>query len=375
VSKTHTDDVKWMRQALRLAAKGKGRTSPNPCVGCLILKNGVVLGKGYHRQAGHPHAEIVALNHCEKGTARGATCYVTLEPCNHHGLTPPCAEAIIKAGIIRVVIGIRDPNPIVTGDGIARLRSAGIDVVCDVLKEDAYRLNEEWFKWISTGMPFVTLKMASSLDGKVATSCGESKWITSEQSRKHAHGIRTFNAAIMVGRGTVEADNPVLTARSGKKIVATPCRIVLDTGLRTPLESKLYNRSLPGKTLVVVGPGADDAARVVLEKRGIEVMECPVTKTGLDLRYLFKTLGGSGIDSILSEGGPRVAFSLLQADLVDKVFLYFAPLFIGGRNARSSVEGSGFPHLKNVPRLHSYKIKRIGVDMVLEGYVQNDRSI
>lgn len=361
-----------MRQALRLAGKGLGKTHPNPAVGCVIVKNGIVLGRGYHRRAGEPHAEIEALRKCPPGSTRGATCYVTMEPCNHHGRTPPCTEALLRAGISRVVAATRDSNPNIKGGGLEYLEQHGIHVTLGILIREAEILNESWIKWIRTGRPFVTLKIASSLDGKVATCKGESRWITNEKSRRHAHRIRSRNAAIMIGKGTAVADNPQLTARRGDRIIAAPLRIVIDTHLQIPPDLRLLNPDMPGRTIVAVLNTVDSPGKPILAERGIEWIECPPGAGGIDLDFLLTMLGQRGIESILVEGGPTLAFSLLKLKLVDKLMLYLAPILIGGRTARSSVEGRGFECLPECPELYSIRTRRMGKDFLLTAYLNGE---
>ena len=367
-------DKKWMRYAVKLAQKAYGKTHPNPPVGCVIVSNNEVLGYGYHEKAGMPHAEQIALKQCSGRELGNATCYVTLEPCNHHGRTAPCTDRIIQSGLRRVVISVRDPNPGVSGGGVEKLRAAGIQVDCGILEDEGKALIECWVKWVCTGKPFVLLKSACSLDGKVATCSGQSQWISNETSRRRAHVLRGKYDAIMAGKNTIREDNPRLTARRGAYVTAAPLRIVLDSHLSLPLSSKVFQQDLPGKTLVVTGPNSDPSKEAELTRRKIDMLKLSLAggvSPGVDLEQLMIEVGRIGIESILVEGGPTLAFSLLQNDLVDKICYFLAPVFIGGRTALSALEGEGFPSLDRIPKLIRYKTRRLNGDLMIEGYLHD----
>ncbi len=362
-------DRKWMSRAIELARKGLGKTRPNPAVGCVIAREGSLLGEGYHRKAGENHAEIEALAQCGDRNLEGATCYVTMEPCNHQGRTAPCSDAIIRSGIKRVVVAQSDPNPGVQGGGIDQLRAAGIDVMIGILESEARLLNEAWIKWITTGRPFVVLKMGISLDGKVATCAGNSRWISGVESRKFAHGLRQELHGIMAGSGTVVSDDPALTARDGDQVVASPVRIIADSRMRSPLRSQIFEKGFPGRTILATVSDSDLDKQERLQEMGNEVIHVESSNQGLDLIHLMDILGGSGIESILLEGGPTLAFSMLKCDLVDKVMLFIAPIIIGGTDAPSAIGGAGFPELDSVPRLQNIQTRRLGDNILIEGYL------
>jgi len=352
-----------MRLALRLAAKGKGRTSPNPPVGAVVVKGGRIIGRGYHRAAGLPHAEVEALRAAGK-MARGATLYVTLEPCNHHGQTPPCTEAILSAGVARVVFGQRDPNPRVEGGGAARLAGEGVEVA-QALEEDSSRFNEAWTKWVSTRLPFGVLKGAVSLDGRLATASGDSKWISSEASRRIAHRLRSESDAILVGIGTALADDPQLTCRlSGGR---HPLRVIVDSRLRLPASARMF--ACPGRTLIACVAPAPKEARSSLVAAGAEVLELPADPSGrVDLQALFAELGRRGLCSVLIEGGSEVNAAALEARLVDKLYVFLAPKLLGGRASPGLVGGPGAATVAEGLTLRFEKVRRVGPDLLIEAY-------
>ena len=357
-----------MQQALVLAKNSLGRTSPNPLVGAVIVNNGEVVGTGWHRRAGTPHAEIHALNQAGE-LAKEATIYVTLEPCCHYGRTGPCTEALIKAGIKKAVIAMTDPNPEVAGCGVERLRNAGIEVVEGMLSYEAAKLNEVFIKWISTRMPFGILKTAMTLDGKIATHTGHSKWITGNASRLRVHQLRNSYDGIMVGIGTVLADNPELTTRlpiGGKN----PIRIIVDTMARTPLTSKVVTDGL-SRTIIAVAPDAPANRIAALEANGVEILPIKRSEHGLDLRELFKTLGSQNITSVLIEGGASLNSSALKANIVDKVEWYIAPKIIGGSSAPSPIGGLGLPDINQALLLEDINTKAIGEDILITAYLRN----
>jgi diaminohydroxyphosphoribosylaminopyrimidine deaminase/5-amino-6-(5-phosphoribosylamino)uracil reductase len=357
------DDERWMRRALRLAEKGKGRTSPNPMVGAVLVKKERVVGQGYHARAGEAHAEIIALRKAGE-EAKGATLYINLEPCSHYGKTPPCAPALIQAGIKRAVVGMEDPNPLVKGKGLEILRTAGLDVEVGILEEACQKLNEAFFKYIRTKEPFVILKIATTLDGKIATQNGESKWITGEESRQLVYRMRNEADGILVGAGTILKDDPLLTARirGGKD----PYRIVLDSHLRIPEKAKIIDRN-PEKTILATTKLAPKRKIKNLEERGVRVLILNSKKGRVHLKSLLSTLGRMGMMSLLVEGGSEVNGSFLDERLIDKVFLFVSPKFLGGP-ALGIFGGKGTEKLEKAFSLNLIKIKKAGDDILLEGY-------
>ena len=339
-----------MLAALKEASRAIGRTRPNPVVGCVIARGERIVGVGHHVRAGTAHAEIVALARAGK-LARGADAYVTLEPCNHWGRTGPCTEAIIAAGVKRVFVAMRDPNPIVNGRGIRRLAAAGIKVEVGLLEAECRRLNEAYTRYICDGRPFVVVKIAQSLDGRVATSTGQSRWITSYSARGTAHLLRNDLDAILVGRGTVVADDPILTCRirGGRD----PIRIVLDTMARIPPAAKVVGiaRRSAAPTWIVVGPNAPARRRLALERAGAETLVCRVRHGRIDVIDLMAHLRRRELLSVLVEGGPSVIGSFFDAGLVDKLYMYVSWLIIGGVEARASVGGIGIAELADAWRL------------------------
>ena len=354
----------YMREALRIATKARGRTSPNPMVGAVIVKDGRIIAEGWHRQAGTPHAEVHALK-MAGNLAKGATLYVTLEPCSHFGRTPPCANAIIQAGIRKVVAAMSDPNPKVAGRGFQILRDAGIEVEVGICEDEARKLNEVFLKWVTTDKPFVTLKTAMSLDGKIATSTGQSQWITSETSRRRVHELRDIHDGIMVGIGTILADNPSLTTRieGGKN----PVRIIVDSNARTPLNSNVVIDG-QAKTIISVTKNAPTARLLSLTSAGVEIIVAG-DGANVDLNLLMNEIAKREITSIFVEGGGTLNFSLLEAGLVDKVYAFIAPKIIGGGEALTSVEGEGFKNLANAIQLKDISTEMIDNDVLISGYV------
>ena len=357
-------DESYMKEALRLAEHARGRTAPNPLVGAVLVRDGIIIASGWHRAAGEPHAEIHALRMAGE-LARSATLYVTLEPCAHHGRTGPCAEAVIAAGIARVVVALRDPNPLVAGRGIALLEAAGIEVVTDILAEEARRQNEVFLKWITTKRPFVTLKMAMTLDGKIASHVGVSQWITGEDARARVHEYRDVNDAILVGIGTVLADDPGLTTRLPERTGRNPLRIVLDAGARTPLDARLVTDGA-APTLIAVSARADMARVESLRARGAEVVVFGAEH--VDIAALLDWLGAREYTSLLVEGGAAVNWSFLAGGFVDKVHAFIAPLLMGGAAAPSPIGGAGFDSPQAALRLSNITAEQIGTDFLLTGY-------
>jgi diaminohydroxyphosphoribosylaminopyrimidine deaminase/5-amino-6-(5-phosphoribosylamino)uracil reductase len=367
-------DFTFLRQALRLAARGRGKTSPNPMVGAVLVKRGVVIGRGWHRRAGLPHAEIEALLDCERRghAAHGATLYVTLEPCCTHGRTPPCTDAIIAAGIRRVVIAAKDPNPKHAGRGFKLLRRAGIEVTHGVLAEEAAQLNEVFNHWIVRRTPFVTVKAAMTLDGKIATASGESKWITGEKSRAYAMKLRASVDAILVGVNTVLADDPALTVRTvdGRKLVsAKPMRrIVLDSQARTPTTARLVTDDLASLTTIIVSKHAP-AKRVAALRRKVRVEIAPLRDGVIDLRWVMRKLGAEQVTSLLVEGGGEVNASFLFGGHAQRVAFFYAPKILGGRTARKGVAGDGVAEVKDALQLRDVEYRWLGPDLLLQARV------
>lgn len=360
-------DARFMRLALDLARRGYGTTSPNPMVGAVLVRRGKIVGRGWHRQAGLPHAEIEALRDAQKHgrDAKGATLFVTLEPCSTHGRTPPCTEAIIAAEITRVVIGTEDPNPKHQGKGIAILKSAGIEVVRSeqTIAGECERLNETFNHWIVHGTPFVIVKAAMTLDGKIATASGESKWITGEQSRKHAMELRRGMDAVLVGVNTVLTDDPSLTYRPVQSSKSLR-RIVLDSLARTPVGSKLVSDEFAEWTTIVVGRDAPKK-RVAALARRVNVLVAPAPDAQIDLRWLLKKLGAENVISLLVEGGGEVNASFLLGNFAQRVAFFFAPKILGGRDSKKAVAGEGVGRLRDIVQLREVEWQAIGPDLFL----------
>lgn len=364
-------DLTWMRRAIRLSRRGLGHTHPNPPVGCVLVnQHDECIGEGWHHGPGQPHAEIEALQNCSQpDQLPGATCYVTLEPCNHFGRTPPCTEALIRAGISRVVIAVLDPNPKVKGHGVHRLTEADIQVDVNCLTQEARRILDPWLTWVTTGSPMVLLKLAMSLDGHVATHTGQSRWISCEKSRAFTHKLRQELAGIMVGAGTVLADDPALTIRKNGKTIGSPVRIIVDLNAEIPMTAKVLDPGVPGSAVWVIAMDSFEAARQRAPEH-IRILPCPRTESGLDLAYMLQKLGTDfDIESILLEGGPGLAFSMIEAQLVHKAMIFIAPIFIGGKNAPPALAGTGFAKLSDAARLIDRRVRKIGDDVLIEGYL------
>ena len=367
-------DVKYMKLALAEAGKGAGRTSPNPAVGAVIVKDGRVLSRGYHRRAGLPHAEIEALEKVGR-SCPGATLYVTLEPCNHHGKTPPCTESILHAGISRVVVGAMDPNPGVKGGGSGFLAKNGIEVRNGVLEDDCRTLNEDFFTFITTGRPFVIAKSAQTLDGWTATSLKDSRWVTNEKSRRYVHRLRDRVDAIMVGVGTIMADNPSLTTRLENRKGKNPLRIVLDTYLRTPEEARILNDEFPDRSLLVIGEKAGGEKVDRIRKKGVSILSCPTKNGRLDLQALMGKLGRMSIMSLLVEGGSLVLGSMIREELVNKFYIFKAPKILGGNDGVPMASGPGVKHMRDCTTLENVKFRSFGEDMLITGYPVYPRGV
>lgn len=362
------NDEYFMEKALELSKKGIGFTTPNPLVGALIVKDGDIIGAGYHKQYGREHAEINAFNNA-KENVEGSTMYITLEPCSHHGKTPPCVNEIIKRGIKRVVIAMKDPNPLVAGRGINLLLENGIDVKIGVKKESAEKINEIFIKYIKTNRPFCILKAGMSLDGKIATYTGDSKWITSIDSRIYSHKLRHSVSGITVGINTVLKDNPTLNTRINNEKCKNPIRIILDSHGRIPIESNVLNTLDIAETIVVVTENARKENIKKIRSIGAEVIISPLKQGKVDLKFLMDELGKRKIDSILIEGGGEVNFSFLKENLVDKAIFFIAPKLIGGASSKTPVEGEGVGLLKEAPQLKNINTFKLGEDVLIEGYL------
>ncbi|KKM12961.1 DeoR faimly transcriptional regulator [Clostridiales bacterium PH28_bin88] len=358
-----------MRRALELAGKAMGWTSPNPMVGAVIVKEGRIVGEGYHQRAGTPHAEVHALRRAGE-QARGATLYVTLEPCSHYGRTPPCTEAVIRAGITRVVAAMTDPNPLVAGRGLAALREAGIQVEVGLLGHEAARLNEVFVKYITTGLPWVVMKAAMTMDGRIATRTGHSRWVTGEESRLHVHRLRHRYDAIMVGIGTVLADNPLLTTRLPEHEGKQPLRVILDSRLRLPVDARVVRDTSDAGTLVATTERHDPGKKAALEERGVEVAVIPGLGPRVDLPALMRLLGQRQITGILLEGGSEVNAAALAAGIVDKTLFFIAPKIVGGAGAPGPVGGKGVSTMEKAQRLKDVTVERFGPDLLVSGYLE-----
>ncbi len=361
-----------MTLALRLAAKGLGTTSPNPMVGAVVVKRGKIVGQGFHRRAGEPHAEILALRRAGS-QAVGATLYVTLEPCCHTGKrTPPCVPSIIKSGVTRVVIAMRDPNPAVSGKGARALQRAGLSVAMGIAGREAERLNKVYVHSVTKRRPYVTLKAGMTLDGKIATSSGEARWITSLDSRREAHRLRGESDAVMVGIGTVIADDPALTARTGVRLdklaSRQPVRIVVDSRLRVPTDARILGRQHGAKTWIATTV-ATSRRKHWLARKGIGVLALPKSNGRVSLPALLKELDRRGIRSLLVEGGSELNAALLKSKLVDHVRLYVAPSLLGGRDAKGLIGGKSPTRVAGSLKLRNVTVRSVGGDVVVAGDV------
>ena len=366
---TQADREQLMRLALRLAERGCGATSPNPMVGAVLVKGGKIIGRGWHRRAGEPHAEIEALRDAERRgrKVKGATLYVTLEPCSSHGRTPPCTDAIRTAGIRRLITGATDPNPKHAGAGFNVLRKAGIHVTAGVLADDCNRLNEPFNHWIVHRTPFVTVKAAMTLDGKIATASGESKWITGEKARAYGMKLRQEADGILVGINTVLTDDPSLTARSVETsghVENRLRRIILDSNARTPLSARVVSDGCRGLTTIVVGTGAPSKRVAALAKK-VRVLEAPLRHGRIDLKWLVKLLGKEEVTSLLVEGGGEVNASFVLGRLAHRVAFFYAPKVLGGRGARKAVAGDGARNATEALDLEDVEWRRLGDDLLM----------
>ena len=358
-----------MNRVLQLAEKGWGHTNPNPLVGAVIVKDNQIIAEGYHAELGGDHAEIAALKN-SAGDVRGATLYVNLEPCSHYGRTPPCAESIIKSGIREVVISMIDPNPKVAGRGIQMLQQAGIKVTAGVLESEARKLNEIFIKYISSDSPFVIMKTAMTLDGKIASVTGDSKWISCEESRSSVHWLRQRVSAIMVGSGTIIKDNPALTTRLPSGAGKDPIRIIIDSRGRIPLDCMAVSETSSARVILATSTHIDSWKEEAFVKKGVHVIKADSPDGHVDLSKLMQVLHALEIDSVLLEGGGGLNAAALDAGIVDKVMAFIAPKIIGGQQAVTPVEGQGIPLMQNAFSLSDISASQSGMDILIEGYVK-----
>jgi diaminohydroxyphosphoribosylaminopyrimidine deaminase/5-amino-6-(5-phosphoribosylamino)uracil reductase len=357
---------KMMNRAMALARKGLGKTSPNPPVGCIIVRNGEIVGTGWHRKAGTPHAEVHALREAGE-RARGADVFVTLEPCSHFGKTPPCADALIAAGVGRVYAGMVDPNPEVAGKGIQKLRAAGIPTFPGFMEPECRRIIGPFIKHVTTGFPFVTVKSAMTLDGKTATASGDSQWITGEQARRHVHKLRAEHDALMAGVETVLADDPQLTCRllrGGKD----PLRVIVDSRLRTPPDAQVFQVESTATTLIATVE-RDEERLSVFRALGAEVLVCKEENGRVDLADLLANLGQRGVQSILVESGGELAGALLRQGLIDRLILFYGAKLVGGEG-RSPFAGAGVQRMNEAIRMQEIEVRRFGDDLMVSGYLR-----
>ena len=360
-----SDDRSWMQMALRLAARGRGRTSPNPMVGCVLVNQGTPVGLGWHQRAGEAHAEVLALRNAGD-RSNGATAYVTLEPCAHHGRTPPCADALIAAGVSRVVAAMQDPDARTAGRGFAALRDAGVSVEVGILEDEAHRLNEAYVHHRTTGRPFVTYKAGLTLDGRTAAVDGSSRWITGEPARRDAHELRAGSDAICAGVGTVLADDPQLTAR-GVNVPAgrPPLRVVVDSRARTPTWARVLSPDAP--TVVFTAAGDAEPGVVALKEAGAEVISAPEEDGRVCLPDMLRCLGDRGIVSLLLEGGPTLAGSFASERLIDKFVFYLAPKLLGASPA-GALRGWAAASIDEAIQMGIDEVRRVGPDLKVVAY-------
>ena len=365
---TKVNDQYYMRLALKLALKAKGKTSPNPLVGAVVVKNGLIVGKGFHHQAGLRHAEIYALE--EAGLkAKQATLYLTLEPCMHFGRTPPCTNKIIQSGIKRVVIGMIDPNPLNNGKGLNILKENNIKVTLGVSEDQARKINETFIKFITTRMPFVTVKVAQSLDGRIATYTGDSKWVSSDKSRAYNHRMRKYYDAIMVGVNTVLRDDPHLDAWFSQK---HPLKVVVDSNLSTPAKSNIFSKKSPVILVTLASrPGQETENRKTLIQQA-KILEVKEKSGQVNMRDALKKLAALGITNIIVEGGGTLIGSLFDEKLVDKILFFISPKIIGGKDAIGAVMGKGISRMDQAIKLEGMKLKHFGEDLLIEAYIKNN---
>ena len=357
-------DRKYMGIAISLARKGMGRTNPNPAVGAVLVKNGRIIARDYHKKAGAPHAEALVIKKAGRDAA-GATLYCTLEACSHYGKTPPCVDALIRSGIKRAVFAMKDPNPLNDGKGISRLKKAGIRAECGLLAEEAASLNKPFIKFMKRQRPYVTIKIAESLDGKIADAKGNSKWITSLESRRFVHKLRSQSGAVMIGVNTLLKDNPLLTNRYYRAIRRQPMRVIVDTCLKTPIASRIL-KNVGGTVLIAAGRGAAAKRKALLEKKGARVVLLPEKNGRVKLAAVLKYLNKIGVMSVLCEGGGELVSSLIRERLADEAYFFIAPKIIGGRLAPSSCGGPS-TDMRDSINLKNIRVEKIGTDILVQG--------
>jgi diaminohydroxyphosphoribosylaminopyrimidine deaminase/5-amino-6-(5-phosphoribosylamino)uracil reductase len=363
------NDQKYMQMALDLAIKGEGFTSPNPMVGAVVVKNGKLAGGGFHEIVGGPHAEVNAIDAAGK-LASGATLYVTLEPCNHTGRTPPCTQKILDAGIRRVVVAMPDPNQNVTGGGIQYLKQRGLEVTTGVCEEQARKQNEAFVTYVTTGRPFVIAKCAATLDGRIATRTGDSKWVTGEASRRFVHRLRHAVDAIMVGINTVVKYDPSLTTRLDDCDGRDPARIILDSHLSIAPDARVLRQTSAAETILVAGKGQGQSKKTVFEKAGVRVIEAPLKHGRIDMAALMEQLGAMEISSLLIEGGSQVMASAFRAGIIDKVQFFYAPKILGGDDGIPICSGPGAELMRQSITLKDIAVQRFGDDVLIQGYIE-----
>ena len=367
------NDEYYMKKTLKLAAQGEGYTSPNPLVGAIVVKDGEIVGEGYHKKAGEPHAEVHALNQAGE-KAKGATLYVNLEPCCHLGKTPACSLKIINSKISRLVVAMEDPNPVVAGKGIKDLEEAGIEIKTGVLEQEAKELNEIFIKYMSEQEPFIYLKTGQTLDGYLATRTGDSRWVTNEEARKYGHQLRHKVDGILVGVGTVISDNPRLTTRLEEKEGKDPIRIVLDSKLRTPLEANIINEESESPTFIITTEEYDREKYTKLNKKNnLNIIVLPKDENGrIELHHLLKELYQEEITSILIEGGGKVNHSFLKSGLIDKVYCFIAPKLLGGNDGISSFNGPGVEKMNNAYELENIEYEMLDGNLLCKGEIRKE---
>jgi len=358
----------FMREAMRLARKGLGRTSPNPAVGAVIVRKEEIIASGFHRKAGAPHAEVEALRRLQGRARPSDTLYVTLEPCNHYGRTPPCTRAILEKGVRKIVVGMRDPNPRVKGGGCEYLARQGVEVVTGVLEEECRRLNEWFVTYVTKGRPFVIAKTAMTLDGWTATCTGHGRWVTNERSRAWVHRLRNQVDGILVGLGTVTADDPLLTTRLRKGKGRDPVRIIVDTNLRIPENARVLGQAKGSETLIAVGEEVPSRRLKRFEKKGVSFLRCPKKEGRIDLRALMDRLGKRSITSLLLEGGATLMGAMIREKLIDKFCIFKAPKILGGNDGRPMALGKGPMRMDQSIPLKDVQVRRFGEDILIMGY-------
>lgn len=358
-------DKKMMKRCLTIAKKASGFTAPNPLVGAVIVKDGKVISEGYHHYFGGPHAEVNAIANAQEDL-KGAHIYVNLEPCSYYGKTPACSLALIQHQFAKVFIATLDPNPLIAGNGVQALRNAGMQVKTGLLEAEALKFNERFFHFITHKTPFIALKIAASLDGKIATESGESQWITNEKSRAFVHELRQDYSAILVGIGTVLKDNPALTVRKPGK-TKNPVRVIIDSQLRTPPSSKILDNH--AKVIIAISESIEEKKiEEFIKEEHISLWKCPAKNGQINLQYVFSKLGKEGIDSVLVEGGAEINASILQHHLTHKIYAFIAPIIIGGQNSKSAFGSKGFQKLSEAPKLKNITYKNLDTDLLMEGY-------